>query len=68
MKNKISKLTNNIEYIYKRNDNTPRMALCLNFSINQPEKSAGIYTLMARLLLQGTKKYNSEQLANEFEK
>ena len=67
MKNKISKLTNNIEYIYKRNDNTPRMALCLNFSINQPEKSAGIYTLMARLLLQGTKKYNSEQLANEFE-
>lgn len=68
MTKKISKLTNKIDYIYKQNINTPRMALCLNFSINQPEKSAGIYTLMARLLLQGTKNYNSEQLANEFEK
>lgn len=68
MNKKISKLSNNIDYIYKQNKNTPRMALCLNFSINQAEKSAGIYTLMARLLLQGTKKYNSEQLANEFEK
>ncbi|MBO6181614.1 insulinase family protein, partial [bacterium] len=56
------------QFIYKQNKNTPRMALCLNFSINQPEETPGIYTLMARLLLQGTKKYNSEQLANEFEK
>ncbi len=64
----ISKLKNNIDYIYKFNENTPRMALCLNFSVNQPEKIPGIYTLMARLMLQGTKKYNSEELANEFEK
>lgn len=64
----ISKLNNNIDYIYKQNLNTPRMALCLNFSINQPEKIPGTYTLMARLLLQGTKNYNSEELANEFEK
>lgn len=64
----ISKLDNNIDYIYKQNKNTPRMAFCLNFSINQPENKPGIYTLMARLLLQGTKKYNSEELANEFEK
>ena len=64
----ISKLKNNIDYIYKQNLNTPRMALCLNLSINQPEKTAGTYTLMARLLLQGTKNYNSEELANEFEK
>ena len=64
----ISKLNNNIDYIYKQNKNTPRMALCLNFSINQAEKAPGIYTLMARLLLQGTKRYNSEELANEFEK
>ena len=40
----------------------------MNFSINEPEKIAGVYSLMARLLLQGTKKYNSEELANEFEK
>ncbi len=63
-----SKLNNNIEYIYKQNKNTPRMAVCLNFSINKPDKIPGIYSLMARLLLQGTKNYNSEELANEFEK
>lgn len=67
MVKQISRLNNNIDYIYKQNKNTPRMALCLNFSINQAEKTAGIYTLMARLLLQGTKNYNSEELANEFE-
>lgn len=64
----VSKLQNNVQFIYKQNKNTPRMALCLNFSINLPEEIPGIYTLMARLLLQGTKKYNSEELANEFEK
>lgn len=64
----VSKLQNDVQFIYKQNKNTPRMAFCLNFSINQPEEIPGIYTLMARLLLQGTKKYNSEQLANEFEK
>ena len=63
-----SKLKNNIEYIYKKNENTPRIALCLNFSINNPDKRAGIYSLMTRLLLQGTKNYNTEELANEFEK
>ena len=64
----ISKLNNNIEYLYKQNANTPRMALCLNFSINKADIKPGVYSLMARLLLQGTKNYNSEQLANEFEK
>lgn len=64
----IFKLQNDISLIYKQNKNTPRMALCLDFSINLPEEIPGTYTLMARLLLQGTKKYNSEQLANEFEK
>lgn len=68
MVKQIAKLKNNIDFIYKHNENTPRFALCLNFSINQAEKTAGIYTLMARLLLQGTKNRNSEELANEFEK
>lgn len=68
MTKEISKLKNNIEYIYKQNKNTPRIALCLNFSINEPEAKPGIYSLVARLLLQGTKNYNSEELANEFEK
>lgn len=64
----ISRLKNNTDYIYRYNENTPRMALCLNMSINSGEKKAGIYSLAARLLLQGTKKYNAEQLAFEFEK
>lgn len=68
MTKEISKLENNIEYIYKRNENTPRLALCLNLSVNKAEEKAGIYSLLARLLLQGTKNYNSEELANEFEK
>ena len=68
MTKEISKLANDIEYIYKKNENTPRTAVCFNFSINKPESKAGVYSLMARLLLQGTKNYNSEQLANEFEK
>ena len=41
MTKEISKLKNNIEYIYKQNKNTPRMALCLNFSINEPEEKTG---------------------------
>lgn len=64
----ISSLQNDIEYIFKQNINTPRMALCFNFSINKAEKIPGTYSLLARLLLQGTTNYNSEQLANEFEK
>ncbi|MCM1339240.1 MAG: insulinase family protein [Muribaculaceae bacterium] len=64
----ISKLDNNIEYIYKQNENTPRIAFCLNLSANKAEEKPGIYSLMARLLSQGTKNYNSEELANEFEK
>ncbi|MGN0031444.1 MAG: M16 family metallopeptidase [Candidatus Gastranaerophilaceae bacterium] len=68
MKKEISKLQNNIEYIYKQNKNTPRMAFCLNFAINKPEIKAGVYSLMTRLLFQGTKNYTSEALANEFEK
>ena len=42
MTKEISKLNNNISYIYKKNDNTPRMAVCLNFSVNNAEKKAPI--------------------------
>lgn len=57
------KLKNNIESVYKQNKNTPRMAFTLNIAINLPEKHAGTYSLMNRLLLQGTKKYNNLELA-----
>lgn len=56
-------LKNGIESVFKQNLNTPRMAFTLNVSINNPEKYAGTYSLMNRLLLQGTKKYTNSELA-----
>ena len=61
-------LKNKIKAVYKRNKNTPRVGLSINFSINEPEKVPGTYCTMSRLLLQGTKVRNAEQLANELEK
>lgn len=60
-------LKNKIKSVYRQNKNTPRVALSLNFSICNDEKSAGIYCLMSRLLMQGTKNRTSEDLANELE-
>ena len=57
-------LKNKIRACIKQNKNTPRVALTLNLSIAQPEKYAGQYSLINRLLLKGTKKYNSEELSS----
>ena len=57
-------LQNGIKACVKQNKNTPRVALTLNISINEEEKFAGEYSLMNRLLLKGTQKYTSEELAN----
>lgn len=57
-------LDNGIKACIKRNNNTPRVALTLNVAINEDEKIAGQYSLMNRLLLKGTVKYSSEELAN----
>lgn len=56
-------LKNNIKLCIKTNKNTPRVAATLNFSINKPEKCAGEYLLISRLLLQGTDKYSAEEIA-----
>ena len=64
---KTLELKNKINVAYKQNKNTPRVAITFNVAINKPEKGAGIYSLMNRLLLQGTKNRTSEQLANELE-
>ena len=58
------KLNNGIKTCIKINKNTPRVALTLNFSIVNPEKIAGEYLLMNRLLLKGTEKYSSEELSS----
>ena len=56
-------LTNEIKTCIKRNINTPRTAFSMNFSIVNPEKNAGQYLLMNRLLMKGTQKYSSEELS-----
>lgn len=61
------KLINNTVACLKQNKNTPRIALSLNFSITQSETYAGEYLLMNRLLLKGTEKYSSEELATLLE-
>lgn len=58
------KLINGISACIKRNEDTPRTALSMNFSIVEPEKYAGEYLLMNRLLLKGTEKYSSEELSS----
>lgn len=57
-------LKNKIRACFKRNENTPRVALTLNLSITNPEAHAGEYTTMNRLLMKGTKKYSSEELSS----
>ena len=56
-------LLNGTKTCIKVNKNTPRVALTLNISINDPEKYAGEYVLMNRLLLKGTTNYSSEELS-----
>ena len=68
MNAKLTKLNNNIELIYKRNQDTPRSALYLNMSINNSDIQAGVYSLMTRLFMQGTKSRTAQQLADELDK
>lgn len=57
----------NIDILVKNTKNTPRTAICLYFSIDKPEKFAGVYTLFSKLLLKGTKSRSAEDLANIIE-
>ena len=68
MDTKIVKLNNNIEFAYKRNPDTPRVAFYLNFSLNKPLLEPGVYSLMVRLFMQGTKNRTAQQLSEELDK
>lgn len=63
----IKDLKNGIKILYKNSPNTPRTTLCLNFSLNQEEKIPGLYAVMTRLFMQGTKNRSAEQLAQELD-
>lgn len=58
---------NGINILLEHAPKTPRMCVSFFFKTNKKEKYYGINSLLARLLLLGTKKYTSEQLALEFE-
>lgn len=60
-------LDNTIPVVLKENKNTPRHAMCFYFKIEKPEKKAGLYTILNRLFLQGTKKRSAAQLAQELD-
>ena len=68
METKITELKNKIEFAYKRNPNTPRVAFYLNFSINNYSKNPGMYSLLVRLFMQGTKNRTAQQLSEELDK
>lgn len=68
MDTKFEKLSNNIEFAYKRNKNTPRTAFYLNFSLNNPLPEPGVYSLMVRLFMQGTKTRSAQALSEELDK
>lgn len=66
MNTKISKFNNNIDFAFEKCPNTPRIALYFNFSIkNMP---AGVYSLMVKLFMQGTKNRSAQQLSEELDK
>lgn len=60
-------LDNNIPVVLKTNKNTPRHAMCFYFKIEEPEKKAGLYTILNRLFLQGTKNRSAQELAQELD-
>lgn len=67
MDKKITTLKNKIDFAYKKNEKTPRIALYLNMSINQITP-AGVNSLMTRLFMQGTKNRTAQQLSEELDK
>ncbi len=68
MDKNFTKLKNNIDFAYKRNQNTPRCALYFNLSLPDTQVSAGVYSLMTRLFMQGTEKYTAQQLSEELDR
>ena len=56
-----------IDIIIEQNKKTPRAAVSLYFVIKNPEKYAGVYTLLSKLLFQGTHEKSAEKLAQDLE-
>lgn len=57
----------NINILVEKAPATPRMCVTFYFKVTKKEKYYGVNSLLARLLLQGTKTKTGAQLAQEFE-
>ncbi len=60
-------LKNNMRLICKKAPNTPRVAVTCFIDIDRKENTPGVYSLLNRLFLQGTKTRTAEQLAETIE-
>ena len=58
---------NGINILLEKTPKTPRMSVSFFFKTDKKEKFYGINSLLARLLLQGTKTYSASELALAFE-
>jgi len=58
---------NGINILLEKAPKTPRMSVSFFFKTDKKEKFFGINSLLARLLLQGTKTYSASELALAFE-
>lgn len=67
MDKKIVELDNSIEFAYGKNPDTPRVALYFNMSLNNLNTKPGVYSLMTRLFMQGTKNRTAQQLSEELD-
>ncbi len=56
-----------INVLLEKTPKTPRIAVNFFFKTDKKEKFFGVNALLARLLLQGTKKYSAVELSKEFE-
>ena len=64
------KLSNGLNVYYYHNDNTPKIDLVMRFtaqSFYDPEDTQGLYSFVASMLPEGTKKYTAAQLTDELE-
>ena len=59
--------TDGIEILFENAPKTPRTSVNFFFKTTYKEKYAGLNPLLARLFLQGTKKYSANDLSREFE-
>ena len=59
---------NAINILIEQVDATPRISVAFFFKTDKKEKYYGVNSLLARMLLQGTKNYSALQLADMFER